>query len=131
MGIVTPFIEVPPAGEAVDTTTRVLSVMESTAPPSVQNQVFTGGKNKTLKLPTPIDADKLAFYLRGYPEEDATALCNIFRYGFPIPFIGDLPTISSKNLPSAQAYPALVQHKIDKEIKLGRIADPLIPYTTF
>ena len=76
------------------------------------------------KLPTPVNADKLEFYLQGYPQDKIQYLVNGFRFGFPLGFKGERTGQNCKNSKSAMLHPDIVSQKLQKEIAAGRIAGP-------
>ena len=77
-----------------------------------------------VKLPTPVQADRLILLLDGYDHSTVEFLRRGFTEGFSIHFDGDLTEIVSKNLLSAIQQPAVVEAKLSKEIDAGRIAGP-------
>ncbi|CAH3139098.1 unnamed protein product [Porites lobata] len=77
-----------------------------------------------VKLPTPVQADRLILLLDGYDHSTVEFLRCGFTEGFSIHFNGDLTEIVSKNLLSAIQQPAVVEAKLSKEIDAGRIAGP-------
>ena len=77
---------------------------------------------KNYNLPTPVIVERLHFFLSGYKHSIAVFLSSGFREGFPLHYEGD-PGCSN-NLISATENPDLVDAKISKELKAGRIAGP-------
>ena len=77
-----------------------------------------------VKLPTPVQADRLILLLDGYDHSTVEFLRCGFTEGFSIHFDGDLTEIVSKNLLSAIQQSAVVEAKLSKEIDAGRIAGP-------
>ena len=74
--------------------------------------------------PTPIKVEVLEKWLNGYNQMDSYILFNGFKYGFRLNYEGIRKERFSKNLKSAAQYESVVQDKIDKEIKAGRVAGP-------
>ena len=77
-----------------------------------------------VKVPIPVQADRLILLLDGYDHSTVAFLRRGFTEGFSIHFDGDLTEIVSKNLLSAIQQPAVVEAKLSKEINAGRIAGP-------
>ena len=77
-----------------------------------------------VKLPTPVQADRLILLLDGYDHSTVEILRRGFTEGFSIHFDGDLTEIVSKHLLSAIQQPAVVEAKPSKEIDAGRVAGP-------
>ena len=86
-------------------------------------------------LPTPIDVPKLDRLLSGYGEMEKRRLVDGFTRGFTIP-----STISSDpckfgytNHKTVLSNMSVVQDKLDKELRLGRIAGPFVdpPFENF
>ena len=84
----------------------------------------TGQQFVKPNLPTPIDVNKIAKLLNGYPAEEKTLLVNGFTHGFRVPHDGDLPPPSHKSLSSAIEHRAAVQECINTELAASRIAGP-------
>ena len=76
------------------------------------------------QLPTPVNIDRLLFFLSGYTHSIVEFLSAGFFEGFPLHFEG--PSISSHapNLLSALQNPAAVDAKISKELAAHRLAGP-------
>jgi hypothetical protein len=74
--------------------------------------------------PSPINICQLRKELVGYNQNEARFLLNGFLYGFSLEYEGPRQASDSKNLRSAAEFPEFVQEKIDKEIKLNRVAGP-------
>ena len=75
--------------------------------------------------PTPIKLDVLTKYLSIYPVmKDRIALLNGFTHGFRLGFTGTRSAREAPCLKSAIENPDIVKQKLDKELKLGRIAGP-------
>lgn len=77
-----------------------------------------------LKLPTPVNADKLESWLQGYPPEKIAFLVNGFKFGFSIGFQGERIGQNCPLSKSAKSLPAIVSAKLQKEIAAGRISGP-------
>ena len=85
------------------------------------------------RLPTPINPDRLEYWLDGYDPQLSAYLVQGFRQGFKLDYVGG-PLISSEStLKSAKNDPRAVQAKLNKELLAGRIAGPLNtpPYKIF
>lgn len=78
----------------------------------------------TPKLPTPVNVDKLAFYLKGYNAAQKSILLAGFSEGFKLDFSGNIKNCTYKNLKSALELPDVVDSKLAKEMHLGRIVGP-------
>ena len=74
--------------------------------------------------PTPVRADKLAFYLQGYNNRIFDFLIKGFLRGFSIQYFGSVVVMRSPNLKSALDNPASVNDKLSKELTAGRIVGP-------
>jgi len=75
-------------------------------------------------LPTPVNVQKLRQVLKGYNPIASSLLIAGFSEGFKINFQGTPNVIMSRNLTSAFEQPQVVDEKLVKEIKEGRIAGP-------
>lgn len=75
---------------------------------------------------SPINFHALCKELSEYNSEDAKILFKGFKQGFKLQYSGPRVTRDSKNLRSIYEKPAIVQQKIEKEIKLGRVAGPFM-----
>ena len=74
---------------------------------------------------TPIELSGFGKDLEEYPDREiAEELINGFKSGFNIKFEGSHQPVSSKNLPSANKAPDIIQQKIAKELAAGRKAGP-------
>ena len=71
--------------------------------------------------------------LHGYDVDLVHALCNGFKFGFPIHFQGPRISLYAKNLASAYEHPQIVSAKIFKELEANRLAGPFDspPFSTF
>ena len=76
------------------------------------------------KLPTPVIVERLDFFLSGYNHSIAVFLSSGFRDGFPLHYEGDPSCSDANNLISAIENPDVVDGKISKELKAGRLAGP-------
>ena len=75
--------------------------------------------------PSPIKIEELEAALEGYPNREAAEiLLRGFTEGFQLGFSGERVAMEASNLHSALAFPAVLSKKLDKELKLGRIAGP-------
>ena len=83
-------------------------------------------------LPTPVHVKNLNRWLQGYGKE-RHSLIEGFTFGFDLGFEGIAKNVVCNNLKSAFEFRKLVQEKIAKELRLGRIAGPLgtPPFETF
>lgn len=83
--------------------------------------------------PTPIDTQVLRRYLDLYDHPDASILHSGFSEGFTIHYSGTREARECGNLKSAVQNPEVVQKKLDKEIKAGRMAGPFDtkPFSNF
>jgi hypothetical protein len=87
--------------------------------------VPAGGKlASTNRVTTPIKVEELRTMLSGYNEQKVTYLLDGFHHGFKLGHTGERKELHSKNLKSARENPSLVQDKINKELKAGRLAGP-------
>ena len=80
---------------------------------------------------SPIKIKTLAEYLHGYPA--APYIIEGFTFGFSISFEGPDSPLTSNNSPSVLQNPQIVTEKLEKELKLNRIAGPFkqIPFPNF
>ena len=78
----------------------------------------------SLNLPTPVNAERLAFLLSGYTPDIVEFLSVGFCKGFPIHYDGMRESSDATNLNSALENPEAVDVKIRKELVAGRIAGP-------
>ena len=82
--------------------------------------------SKQQLLPSPVSPSILRHVLEGYDNQKKQYLMQGFTQGFCIGCI-DLPNkpqLLATNLKSAFAFPGVIDAKISKEIKLGRILGP-------
>ena len=79
---------------------------------------------KNNNLPTPVIVERLDFFLSGYNHSIAVFLSSGFRDGFPLHYEGDPSCSDANNLISAIKNPYVVDGKISKELKAGRLAGP-------
>lgn len=81
---------------------------------------------------TPLNITKLLSSLNLYPDNSAGELKYGLMNGFPLHYEGPRYFRDSPNLLSAKQLPAILQSKIIKEIKAGRVAGPFLsmPFTT-
>ena len=86
-----------------------------------------------MQLPTPVNVPKLAFYLQGYNKKLFRELITGFSFGFRLHYQGHSVAVTSRNLLSAYAHPAILDSKLAKERELGRIMGPFknTPFSTF
>ena len=75
-------------------------------------------------LPTPIKANRLAWYLTSYDADAKQYLINGFNHGFSLNNVSFTPSDNDKVLRSATLNPEVVQVKLQKEINQGRIIGP-------
>ena len=85
-------------------------------------------KGNIQKLPSPIQLEALAKYLKGYT--DANYLINGFTEGFLIDFEGEDMPLSSTNSLTADSNPEAVSQKLHQELSLARIKGPF-PHAPF
>lgn len=76
--------------------------------------------------PSPIKLEVLESWLKNYNSVDKHVLLSGFKDGFRLSYEGERKARFSKNLKSAAQYSSVVQQKIDKEIRAGRVAGPFI-----
>ena len=74
--------------------------------------------------PSPINLENLKEELKGYSVSESKFLLNGFENGFSLMYDGPHEPSDSKNLKSALCHSSVVQEKIDKEVKLGRVDGP-------
>ena len=74
--------------------------------------------------PSPINIAALECELASYNSLDAAIILDGFRNGFKINYEGPHEPTESKNIKSANQHPEIVQQKIQKELRMGRIAGP-------
>lgn len=116
----------------VTSNTNVPNVVATTHLSNAHRQIREGKEidpfpTKTLttpKLPTPINVDRLAYYLQGYNAAQTRTLLTGFSQGFKLEFAGKVRNSSYKNLKSAIELPDIIDSKLEKEITLGRIVGP-------
>ena len=78
-----------------------------------------------VKGPSLIKVAVLEAWLLDYPrQEDANYLLAGFKEGFRIPAVGEQKAFSAKNLKSVHGMERVVQEKIDKEVREGRVLGP-------
>lgn len=89
--------------------------------------------HNNLDLPTPVRFDRLHFFLSGYNSSIVEQLKEGFTFGFSIHCEGVKPSGKSKNLLSALQNPDVVDVKLEKELRAGRLAGPFKspPFSTF
>lgn len=80
-----------------------------------------------LRLPTPVDSDRLLLFLSGYAPTVVDFLVKGFREGFPVPSEGSRFSCDSPNLKSALQNAAAVDAKLCKELESHRLAGPFSP----
>ncbi|KAJ1172984.1 hypothetical protein NDU88_004826 [Pleurodeles waltl] len=74
---------------------------------------------------TPVDVDRLEFYLTEYDRPlDADLLVQGFRDGFRLGYQGPRVRRRAENLRSVRGKEELVQQKLAKEVQEGRMAGP-------
>ena len=73
---------------------------------------------------TPVNVPVLATYLSEYNSPDAAFLLDGFLHGFSLQYQGPRLQRDAPNLKSARINPEIVQQKIDKEVREGRVAGP-------
>ena len=76
------------------------------------------------QLPTPVKHDVLESMLEGYDERLKIFLVDGFKLGFHLSNVVFYPSKPPLNLKSSQQFPLVVDEKLEKEGKLGRIAGP-------
>lgn len=77
-------------------------------------------------MPTPVNAERLKFYLADYDSTEREFLYKGFSVGFHIPFRGRRISRVSSNHISATINSAIVKQKIDEEIASGRVRGPFL-----
>ncbi|XP_053563915.1 uncharacterized protein LOC128654176 [Bombina bombina] len=80
---------------------------------------------------TPVRVEKMAPWLEAYASkrgraEDAELLLTGFSSGFMIPYKDERMEGIPGNLKSAREYPGVLREKIEKEVRLGRMAGPFV-----
>ena len=75
-------------------------------------------------LPTPIKINKLKLILQGYDVEKLNFLISGFRHGFYLGYQGPRKSCFVKNSDSTKDNWEVVNTKLKKEMKMGRIAGP-------
>ena len=85
----------------------------------------------TLPGGSPVHPDRLDLLLDGFHERDY--LVQGFTLGFKTHFEGSPESFESRNSLSTNEHPEAVDHKIDEELRLGRIAGPFTdpPFAQF
>ena len=83
------------------------------------------GTEESRKVVTPINVDRLAWWLNGYDEKLKNFLITGFKEGFRTGFSGTPTSKIFKNHSSAIKNPAVVDNYIQKEKQAGRIFGPL------
>ena len=77
------------------------------------------------KYSSPVKIEQMAPYLDVYPDKTAAEfLREGFTHGFKLGYLGEREARDSRNLKSVEKDPKTAREKLDKEIKLGRIAGP-------
>lgn len=113
-------------GSSAYMNTNVQSVAVSTQFSCVEDK--EGGLKETCTptlsppLPTPVKVSTINKLLSGY--HDAEYIIKGFTHGFRVNFEGPGQSLKSKNSRSALHHQDIVSQKIEKEIKLDRIAGP-------
>ena len=92
---------------------------------SKQTQFKNSSSKFELKMPTPIKADKLDLYLNGYDSYLRNYLVCGFKKGFRLNSFSWTHSDNNKVLTSATQHPDIVDSKLLKEAKAGRILGPL------
>ena len=85
------------------------------------------------RLPTPVNSDRLFFFLSGYDPSIVEVLVKGFTRGFPLHYEGSPSSFHTSNLLSAIQNPAAVDAKITKELEAHRLAGPFSspPFSVF
>ena len=85
------------------------------------------------RLPTPVNSDRLLFFLSGYDPSIVEVLFTGFTWGFPLHYEGSRSSFHAPNLLSAIQNPAAVDAKITKELEAHRLAGPFSspPFSDF
>lgn len=78
----------------------------------------------TNSLPTPVQVNRLIFFLSGYDPSIEEEIRLGFQFGFPLHFRGLETSCCFDNLQSALQNPEVVDLKIQKELHAGRISGP-------
>jgi hypothetical protein len=83
--------------------------------------------------PTPVNADRLAFWLEGYDGQLREFLLDGFRFGFKVGYTGIPLSTISPNLVSVNERPDIIKKYIDEELAAGRILGPFVapPFEIF
>lgn len=88
-----------------------------------QGEVYTNLSLSTI-APTPICVNELEKELSSYNSPDAAVILDGFQHGFRIHYEGPHEPSDSRNIKSANQHPEIVLQKIQKELRMGRIAGP-------
>ena len=79
---------------------------------------------KNHNLPISVIVERLDLFLSGYNHSIAVFLSSGFRERFPLHYEGDPGCSDANNLISATENPDVVDAKISKELKAGRLDGP-------
>lgn len=75
-------------------------------------------------LPTPVIAEKFAFWLLGRNADEVCWIYDGFKHGFRIGYEGERKFRDCRNQKSAEEMPEVLLQYIDEEVALGRMAGP-------
>lgn len=126
-----------PANTSISAQTATPNIHTTSAtrnriPPSNSNEPLQTQRSN--QLPTPVNPDRLQWYLDGYNEHLKNFIVNGFRQGFSIHSnLTKYTTHPPQNARIANQNPEAVDEKLTKEIQLGHIAGPFtnVPFTNF
>ena len=90
----------------------------------INNLESTVNLKMSKDLPTPVRADRLSWYLKGYDTYLKNYLIKGFSEGFRLNNFSSTPSDNDKVLKSALSLPDIVNAKLSKEIDQGRIIGP-------
>jgi hypothetical protein len=94
------------------------------APTEAPETLPRANSNFDHAIVTPIINNRLAVLLRNYDDRLARFVVDGFRFGFRIPSAASPRESTYTNHPSAREHAAVVDRKLETELKLGRIQGP-------
>ena len=99
--------------------TKVVKFKEDETMAKIQTKIVRGSNPK---LPTPVKANRLAYYLQNYVGKDY--IVDGFTQGFSLHFEGPECETNAKNSTSTIEFEEKIDEKIADELKLNRISGP-------